>query len=150
MTHATLAPSPHLWQINTCITSSVQPPKLSRRQPEEGLTVAWRKPNVSSDVWPEHFEPNRNPPHGAPVGTTVSVVRLKDLGLKSERIKKNHEQKTPTLPETPAPPSSRGYRLRPSPAFYLPPIPDDQNVGVLGLKIDCSTQRFFNLHDHAN
>jgi hypothetical protein len=26
--------------------------------------VAWRKPNVSPDVWPEHFEPNRNPPHG--------------------------------------------------------------------------------------
>jgi hypothetical protein len=50
MTHAPLAPSPHLWHINHCITSSVQPPKLNRRQPEEGLTVAWRRPNVSSDV----------------------------------------------------------------------------------------------------
>ena len=61
MTHAPLAPSPHLWQINHCITSSVQPPKLSRRQPEEGLTVAWRKPNVSSDVR-GHTASNRNPP----------------------------------------------------------------------------------------
>ncbi len=114
MTHAPLAPSPHLWQINICITSSVQPPKLSRRQPEEGLTVAWRKPNVSSDVRPDQFGANRNPPSwcetlrsapaqqvrregGRPVGTTVhslqslgeagSVVRLKDPGLKSERIK---------------------------------------------------------------
>ena len=125
MTHAPLASSPHLWQINHCITSSVQPSKLSRRQPEEGLTVAWRKPNVSSDVRPDHFGPNRNPPLmvrqpfdmssealakeeaqrglprlsvvGRPVGTTVhslqslgeagSVVRLKDPGLKSERIK---------------------------------------------------------------
>jgi len=114
MTHTSLAPSLQLWQIYTCITSSVQPPKLSRRQPEEGLTVAWRKPNVSSDVRTDHFGPNRNPPSwcetlrsvpaqqtrrvvGRPVGTTVhslqslgeagSVVRLKDPGLKSERIK---------------------------------------------------------------
>ena len=113
MTHAPLAPFPHLWQINSCITSSVQPSKLSRRQPEEGLTVAWRKPNVSSDVR-GHTASNRNPPSwcetlrsvpaqqtrrevGRPVGTTVhslqslgqagSVVRLKDPGLKSERIK---------------------------------------------------------------
>ena len=55
--------------------------------------MAWRKPNVSSDVWPDHFGPNRNPPHGAPVGTTVSVVRLKDPGLKSERIKKTMSEK---------------------------------------------------------
>jgi hypothetical protein len=64
MTHTSLAPSPHLWQIYNCITRSVQPPKLNRRQPEEGLTVAGRKPNVSSDVRPDHFGPNRNPPHG--------------------------------------------------------------------------------------
>ena len=65
MTHPPLADLPHPWHLCPCITSSVPPQKRDRRQPEEGLTVVWRRPNVSSDVRPDHFGPNRNPPHGA-------------------------------------------------------------------------------------
>ena len=32
--------------------------QLSWHQPEEELTVAFRKPNVSSEVRPDHFELN--------------------------------------------------------------------------------------------
>jgi len=55
-------------------------PKLSRRQPEEGLTVAWRKPNVSSDVRSDHFGPNRNPPHGASALRSSSAQRTRSEG----------------------------------------------------------------------
>jgi hypothetical protein len=37
--------------------------------------VAWRKPIVSSDVWPEHFGPNRNPPHGVKLSETSLLSR---------------------------------------------------------------------------
>ena len=89
MTHAPLAPFPYLWQINYCITSSVQPSKLNRRQPEEGLTVAWRKPNVSPDVRPDHFGPNRNPPHG--VKPSEAFLRSRPDAKEGKEIN-NHEQ----------------------------------------------------------
>jgi len=51
--------------------------------------VAWRKPNVSSDVRPDHFGPNRNPPHG--VKPSEAFLRSRPDAKEGKEIK-NHEQ----------------------------------------------------------
>ena len=75
--------------------------------------MAWRKPNVSTDVRSDHFGPNRNPPHGVkpsevpqprdeggrPVGASPDLVGARPIERSRVQNRKESNMRETNYPQ---------------------------------------------------